>query len=78
MLYFLVKPDYLVFVWEKMCKGLGLFQHIDEGFPWNEDTNSYYITEIYICITEILKQASPQLKDRIMQFINRTKSMIRL
>lgn len=60
MLYFLVKPDYLVFVSEKMCKDLGLFQHIDAGFAWNEDTYLYYITEIHIYITEILKQAPPQ------------------
>lgn len=66
MLYFLVKPDYLVFMSEKMCKDLGLFQHVDAGFAWNEDTYLYYTTEIHIYITEILKQASPQLKDRII------------
>lgn len=61
-----------------MYKLLVLLQQVVPGFPWNEDTYLYYITEIYIYITEILKQVSPQLKDTIIQFINRTKSMMRL
>lgn len=61
-----------------MYKLLVLLQQVVPGFPWNEDTYLHYITEIYIYITEILKQVSPQLKDTIIQFINRTKSMMRL
>lgn len=72
MLDFLAKPEFLIFLWEKMCKVLVLLQQVDPGFPGNEDTYLYYITEVSIYITEILKQLSPQLKDGIIQFINRS------